>query len=348
MSQQPPSNPNPYPPQPSNFYNNPTQAYPPYQQQPPPGSFGPPPIPSTPTKPYSNRVLSVLLGLYVLFWFFDIVGQGKGAISDLGISLCIGIGVSVLILDARGLLSLQGVVKAHGNGKILFALLCVVVFPLWLGVYLLCTFLALRKPPLSTAPLRRKPTVALSVSTLITLVVFVVMVSSNVSTSPSIATLSTTRTIIATDTSVSTMPLTATSVQATPTGALTPTQQPAAMPTPTPTQQPTPTPTPRPQPTPTPTPVPQPAAVPTQAPAPTQAPTKTGIGGNPYGYDLNAPGNLIYNPPADLCTYISCIANYPNGTGYVVECQDAMFSKSGGRPGSCSKHGGDKQPLYAH
>jgi hypothetical protein len=34
------------------------------------------------------------------------------------------------------------------------------------------------------------------------------------------------------------------------------------------------------------------------------------------------------------------IPNYENGTGYRVQCADGMFSRSGGRPGACSGHGG--------
>ena len=34
------------------------------------------------------------------------------------------------------------------------------------------------------------------------------------------------------------------------------------------------------------------------------------------------------------------IPNYENGTGYPVECADGEWSKSGGRPGACSHHGG--------
>jgi hypothetical protein len=31
----------------------------------------------------------------------------------------------------------------------------------------------------------------------------------------------------------------------------------------------------------------------------------------------------------------------------VMECQDGMYSKSGGRSGSCSYHGGNLRPLLA-
>jgi hypothetical protein len=57
---------------------------------------------------------------------------------------------------------------------------------------------------------------------------------------------------------------------------------------------------------------------------------------------------LIYNPLAAFCQYFSCISSFWNGQGYVVECQDAMYSKSGGHSGSCSHHGGNRRPLYSH
>jgi len=134
---------------------------------------------------------------------------------------------------------------------------------------------------------------------------------------------------------------------------------PAVQPTATPVQltsiQPTPTQMVSVQPTmvptrvvvPTPTPVPTQAPVPVPTPVPTQAPARTGVNGNPWGYDFNQ-GNLIYSPPADFCNYFSCIKNFPNGRGYVIECQDGMYSKSGGIRGSCSSHGGDLRILYSH
>jgi len=91
--------------------------------------------------------------------------------------------------------------------------------------------------------------------------------------------------------------------------------------------------------------------VPTQAPVPTTAPTQppTGLNGNPYGYDLNAPGKLIYSPPSDICNYFNCIASFWSHTnGYVDECVDGTYSHSGGVTGACSRHGGEAQPLYSH
>jgi hypothetical protein len=45
--------------------------------------------------------------------------------------------------------------------------------------------------------------------------------------------------------------------------------------------------------------------------------------------------------------WFRCIKTFWNGSGYVMECHDGMYSKSGGRSGSCSYHGGNWRPLYA-
>ena len=47
-----------------------------------------------------------------------------------------------------------------------------------------------------------------------------------------------------------------------------------------------------------------------------------------------------------MCSYLRCIPNFWNGKGYVIQCQDGMFSKSGGIQGSCSHHGGNGRTLY--
>ncbi len=95
----------------------------------------------------------------------------------------------------------------------------------------------------------------------------------------------------------------------------------------------------------------KPTIAPTHASQPTQPPhTPTpcpGINCNPWGYNFNA-GNYIYSPPSAFCNYFSCISNFPNGRGYVVECHDGEYSKSGGIQGACSYHGGVWRPLYSH
>ncbi len=90
---------------------------------------------------------------------------------------------------------------------------------------------------------------------------------------------------------------------------------------------------------------PAPKPKPTTKP-PTQAADLCGAPTNPYGYNFCG-GSYIYNPPSDICSYLSCIANFWNGRGYIEECQDGMFSKSGGIQGSCSYHHGNRQPLFS-
>lgn len=117
---------------------------------------------------------------------------------------------------------------------------------------------------------------------------------------------------------------------------------------PTATQKALPSPTPT-KPTPT-IQHPTPTAYPTQphpTPTPTPAPACQAVNNNPWCYNFT-PGNRIYNPPAAFCDYFNCISNFWNGRGFVNECQDGSYSKSGGIRGDCSYHGGEQQPLYAH
>lgn len=66
---------------------------------------------------------------------------------------------------------------------------------------------------------------------------------------------------------------------------------------------------------------------------------------NPFGYTFCV-GVPIYDPVPDFCDVFDCIGNFDNGQGYVEQCQDGLFSQSGGRPGVCSDHGGAKRELY--
>lgn len=81
----------------------------------------------------------------------------------------------------------------------------------------------------------------------------------------------------------------------------------------------------------------------TPAPVPTGG--SCGAPDNPWGYNFCGPDSPIYSAPDDFCDYFDCIANFPYGTGYVVQCEDGMFSQSGGRLGACSFHGGESQEL---
>jgi hypothetical protein len=41
-----------------------------------------------------------------------------------------------------------------------------------------------------------------------------------------------------------------------------------------------------------------------------------------------------------FCATHDCIDNFEDGTGSTVQCADGMWSRSGGRSGACSGHGG--------
>jgi hypothetical protein len=82
-------------------------------------------------------------------------------------------------------------------------------------------------------------------------------------------------------------------------------------------------------------------------PTPLPAAELCGAPSNPWGYNFCGRGGYITAPPSDFCSYFGCIANFPNGVGYVIECADHMYSKSGGRQGSCSHHGGNNRVLYS-
>jgi hypothetical protein len=53
-------------------------------------------------------------------------------------------------------------------------------------------------------------------------------------------------------------------------------------------------------------------------------------------------------PPsgASFCNSHACIANFDNGNGYIVQCNDGMWSHSGGLSGACSYHGGESSNIY--
>ncbi len=121
----------------------------------------------------------------------------------------------------------------------------------------------------------------------------------------------------------------------------------AATSEPTATVRAQPTKTSHPQPTSTPHPHP------TNTPTPTNTPCLDPC--NPWGYNFNATGgSFITSPPQDFCSYFACIGSPPtyttfwSGNGYVVECNDSKFSKTGGNRNPCSQDGGEWRPLYAH
>ena len=67
----------------------------------------------------------------------------------------------------------------------------------------------------------------------------------------------------------------------------------------------------------------------------------------PWGYNFCGRGSYIYNPAAGVYSYFSCIANFTNGSGYMIECTDGTYSISGGRRSACSHHRGEVRPVYS-
>lgn len=63
-------------------------------------------------------------------------------------------------------------------------------------------------------------------------------------------------------------------------------------------------------------------------------------GGGGGGTPVEGPGSYSHAADALFCSTHSCIDNFPNGTGYVVQCVDGEWSHSGGKSGACSDHGG--------
>jgi hypothetical protein len=93
---------------------------------------------------------------------------------------------------------------------------------------------------------------------------------------------------------------------------------------------------------------------PTTSPTPsTSAPPATtnpaplcGAPANPFGYNFCGRGGYVLDPAPDVCTYFDCTSNFRSGKGHLEECHDGMYSMSGGRPGSCVRHGGDLRAVY--
>lgn len=77
----------------------------------------------------------------------------------------------------------------------------------------------------------------------------------------------------------------------------------------------------------------------------THAASTCGAPANPYRLNLCGRGHLVTSPPSEVCMYFDCIPAFDDGTGYMVQCDDGTYSMSGGRPGTCSHHGGEGRPV---
>ena len=56
---------------------------------------------------------------------------------------------------------------------------------------------------------------------------------------------------------------------------------------------------------------------------------------------VEGPGSTSHGTDSEFCSTHRCIENFPNGSGYVVQCVDGEWSHSGGLSGACSDHGGE-------
>lgn len=94
-----------------------------------------------------------------------------------------------------------------------------------------------------------------------------------------------------------------------------------------------------------------PSPIPTQPPDPpvVKKSVQQQPSGPVYNSDPNG-GSLVYNPPSNFCTTHSCVSTFWLRTnGYVVECNNGLWSHSGGVRGSCSRDGGESSTdLYQH
>jgi hypothetical protein len=52
-------------------------------------------------------------------------------------------------------------------------------------------------------------------------------------------------------------------------------------------------------------------------------------------------GSYDHSTDEQFCSTHQCIENFPNGSGYIVQCVDGEWSHSGGLSGACSDHGGE-------
>jgi hypothetical protein len=56
---------------------------------------------------------------------------------------------------------------------------------------------------------------------------------------------------------------------------------------------------------------------------------------------VEGPGSTSHAGDDQFCSTHTCIPNFANGNGSVVQCADGDWSHSGGLSGACSDHGGE-------
>lgn len=76
-----------------------------------------------------------------------------------------------------------------------------------------------------------------------------------------------------------------------------------------------------------------------QPPAAQTGPVATSGPSSPQS--VEGPGSYSHATDTAFCSTHQCIQNFPNGSGYIVQCVDGKWSHSGGLSGACSYHGGE-------
>lgn len=75
-----------------------------------------------------------------------------------------------------------------------------------------------------------------------------------------------------------------------------------------------------------------------------------GAPSNPWNYNYEPEANhYVYNDPPTFCRYFKCATPFGSTTdGFVVECNDGLYTHDGGKNTACTGHGGVKHALYWH
>jgi hypothetical protein len=77
------------------------------------------------------------------------------------------------------------------------------------------------------------------------------------------------------------------------------------------------------------------------------SPPKPSPPSTPSG-SIEGPGSYSHATDTQFCQTHTCIANFQNGNGYIVQCVDGEWSHSGGLQGACSYHGGEAGLLRSY
>jgi hypothetical protein len=88
-------------------------------------------------------------------------------------------------------------------------------------------------------------------------------------------------------------------------------------------------------------PIPCSTAQPPSSPATITNP-KGGAGTSAGPTPVEGPGSTSHAADTQFCSTHTCIPNFPNGNGSIVQCADGEWSHAGGLSGACSYHGGER------